>query len=122
MQQQSRRTERHSRQEQQQSRQTRRNSPSSSLLPVEAALQALLAGAGLEQMPARTVLELSERIGNSALLALVQAQKTGPQLESARLPPPALTEPLACVPDQPQLQAAPDWGQMPFAAGGTLEL
>ena len=73
-------------------------------------------------MPARTVLELSERIGNSALLALVQAQKTGPQLESTRLPPPALTEPLAGVPDQPQLQAAPDGGQMPFAAGGTLEL
>lgn len=89
---------------------------------VQAALDALLAGAGLEQLPAEAVLALSGRIGNSTLLDLAARRQTGPRLAEGLPETQPWTEPLSCSPGQPQLEAAPGFAGMNGPAGSPLEL
>lgn len=89
---------------------------------VQAALDALLAGAGPEQLSAEAVLALSSRIGNSTLLGLVTRRQTGPRLVEGLPAAQPLTEPLRCIPGQPQLEAAPGFAGLNVPAGSPLEL
>lgn len=118
-------TETDARREQSQTRQQsqkQEQSLSEGLLTAQAALDALLAGAGPEQLPARAVLALSSQAGNSTLLALLARRQTGPALVSG--PPGAqpLTAPLDCRPAQPRLEAAPALDGSAFPASSPLEL
>ena len=96
----------------------RRRSPALSQGP---ALQALLHGADLRQIPAKQALELSRTVGNSAMLALLERRAgSGPELVPYRCPGDMeavlALKPLS-VPDVPEETAeAPAFG--PGVPGG----
>ena len=96
--------------------------PDEEFLAARPALEAILAGAGMDQLKAGAVQALAARAGNSALLGLLARRQTGPRLVPG--PPEAqpATRPLTCRPDPPQLEAAPDWDGAAMPAQGPLEV
>ena len=89
-------------------------------LPVQAALEALLAGGSLTQLPAEPARQLAARLGNDALCVLLRSRPRGPALSG---PPPAAAPelpPLDCPDAAPELSPAPDMGALAFPAGPPL--
>ena len=99
-------------------RSQKQSPPHEQALTPQAALQALLAGADLAQLPAQTLWQLSGMLGNSALLALLARPAAGPKLAPAAVPAGADTPPLDCAPPAPQLAAAPGFGALGWPAEG----
>lgn len=88
--------------------------PQSRAAPQTAAafLQALLAGAGVEQIPLQTAEQIAGQIGNSALAALPAGPR--PPGRQMPLPPEACgTEPLEIEASAPAGSPAPDWQALP---------
>lgn len=102
----------------------RRQSREAALSPAAAALEALLAGAGPERLPAEGVLDLSRTVGNSALLELIAARRTGPETAVRPLPEgPCTTAPADWSGSAATLTEAPVFGAMaPMGAAAPLVL
>jgi hypothetical protein len=94
--------------------------------PAEAALalEAILNGGSLEQLPAEGMLALSHRMGNGALAAVLRHRGAGPDEGAAALPGGScLTEPGEWDAGEPLLAEAPDFASFsPMGAAAPMEV
>lgn len=94
--------------------------------PAEAAqaLEAILNGGSLEQLPAEGMLALSHRMGNDALATVLMRRSAGPEEETPVLPDnPCLTEPGEWEAGEPLLAEAPDFASFsPMGAASPMEV
>lgn len=88
------------------------------------ALEAILNGGSLEQLPAEGVLSLSRTAGNDALVSLLTLHKPGPDAGYRALPAgPCLTEPGEWSVGEPMTAQAPDFASFaPLSDAAPLAL
>jgi len=89
-----------------------RQGPDRKLSPAQA-LQAILSGGELEQLPAESMLSLSQTLGNSALAELISRRETEPMRDMPPLPRGGCeTAPADWSGGPPLLTEAPAFGAM----------
>ena len=83
-----------------------------------AALEAILSGANLDQLPAGSMLSLSHTVGNSALADMIARRETTPELDSRPLPQGECTAaPMEWKGGVPSLTDVPAFGDASLPAG-----